>query len=386
MRNLRFPILTFIFLTLLVSSCDDGSENDLPGSGCAVEFDRKAMLVNIGNNLIIPAYADLEQHTASLQAATADFVAAPDLTKLSTLRQKWLETSLAWQRAGHFAFGPAGGELNESEYLAEFMNTYPTNTSKIESALANAQYAFTTANVDRQGLAAMDYLINGLGGDDQAILNHYSKDSDKQAHRDYLKAVADKMQEKAKAVHEKWIGGPLNYIATFTANTGNDAGSPLTLMVNGTITYYERNIRDGKIGIPAGIRSLGTPLPEKVEARYKGDVSLMLAEESLEAYRDFYLGRAKNGNDGLGLQDYLAATGVKQFTMETPLHQAITDQMGQSIIHVQALPSPLQSAVTQSSAQVRETFDIMQSVTRLMKTEMAPALCVPITTVDNDGD
>ena len=92
----------------------------------------------------------------------------------------------------------------------------------------------------------------------------------------------------------EWNGA---YRDTFVASTGLDIGSSMGAVVNAYVLYYERYIRSGKIGIPAGIigTMVGTPYPEKVEAYYKRDISKSLVKTAHQAVIDFFNGKSING-------------------------------------------------------------------------------------------
>ncbi|MEJ0055822.1 MAG: imelysin family protein [Bacteroidota bacterium] len=105
------------------------------------------------------------------------------------------------------------------------------------------------ASYPTQGFPALDYLINGLGTTDAAIVAFYTTDASAAKRIGYLKLIVAKMNTVFNAVNTEWNS---TYRNTFVDKSSTDAGSSLSLMVNGYILNYERYIRSGKFGIPSG--------------------------------------------------------------------------------------------------------------------------------------
>ena len=90
---------------------------------------------------------------------------------------------------------------------------------------------------------------------------------------------------------------------------------------------YERYIRSGKIGIPAGALTPGTTFPDKVEAVYKKDLSLSLAKTAQQASFDFYNGKAYASTvTGYSIKEYLNSLGTKDAISGKLLSTLITEQ------------------------------------------------------------
>ena len=76
----------------------------------------------------------------------------------------------------------------------------------------------------------------------------------------------------------------------FIEDAGSSASSSVNRMVNDYLFYYERFLRSGKIGIPAGVFS-GSPLANNVEALYTvttPTLSKSLYLNSLSSFKDFF--------------------------------------------------------------------------------------------------
>ena len=120
-----------------------------------------------------------------------------------------------------------------------------------------------------------------------------------------------KSTDKLARTLNGWQTSGDNYLADFNKESalGTDVGSSLGLLVNAMDLHFQRYVRDGKIAIPAGIRSAGVPRPKTVEALYGGYAVELLAE-SLKAYKNLFMGVGTNEIDGIGLYDYSGTVGT----------------------------------------------------------------------------
>ena len=65
-------------------------------------------------------------------------------------------------------------------------------------------------------------------------------------------------------------------------------------MANDFIFHYEKELRAGKVGIPAGIFSVNT-LPQNVESVYHPEFSNELFQVSFNAHVNFFNGNSFDG-------------------------------------------------------------------------------------------
>src|ERR1700733_11458485 len=103
-RIIFFSVAVTMTLSLLNVSCskDSGGNNTPPA--------KDTVLVNMGNNIIIPGYQSLASAVNALDASIADFNAAPNSTKLSNLQVLFKAAYTAWQSVSEYNyFGPASG-------------------------------------------------------------------------------------------------------------------------------------------------------------------------------------------------------------------------------------------------------------------------------------
>lgn len=367
-----FAALGAIATAVAFSSCkkkDDGGSNNSSDN-----FDRKAMLTNWGNNLIVPAYKNLNDAANSMDAAANAFSQNPDANGLMTLQTAYLNTYKAWENASAFDLGPA-----DDGYLSLAMNTFPTDTGIISSNITAGTYNLSAAsNIAAQGLPALDFLLYGKANNND-VLQLFTTDSKAANRKAYLTALTGLVRSKVNAVYTAWSTG--GYLNTFINASGTDVGSSLGLLINGSIEDYEV-LKNNKLGIPLGKMSMGTIYPEKVEAFYSKN-SVMLALMQLQNMQNLYLGKSDAG-DGPGLDDYLVQLNA-QYNGGS-LNDAIKAQFTVAITKLQAVAEPLSGNIQTNPADANAAYTEIQKLLVLLKTDMTSALGVAITFGDNDGD
>lgn len=369
-------IFSLLVLSLTVFfACNKDNEGDQTGTD---NFDRKAMLTHLADSLIIPAYSNYQSVFNEMKAAADAFVTAPDAAKLSALRDQWKLAYLAWQQVELYNFGPADAAL-----LRNYSNIYPTDTTLLKSFISSGTYDLEAlANNKVQGFPALDYLLNGSGNNDTEILENYTTSAEAAQWKKYLGDVVTSMHTKLNKVVSDWKG---SYRQQFIDNSGTGAGSSLSLMVNEYIMNFERFLRSGKFGIPAGVMS-GVAAPEKVEAFYSKEFGMELALKALDASRDFYLGKSFHaGSKGAGLQTYLQALGKNNQNVAT-LANNIEAQFGVIRSAMVSLSNSVYDAVENDRTSVLAVYDKMQQQVRYLKVDMTSAIGITISYTDNDGD
>lgn len=358
---------TLIFpLSLYITSCNDDEGGEVVNTE-----DRRVMLENIGTNIIIPNYETLNSRVNDLQDAVQDFSELVNSDNLEEVQNTYINAYLAWQNSAVFELGPA-----ESVALRTNVNTFPASPDKIETNISDGNYDLTSfTNIDAKGFPALDYLL--FNGDDNTVLESFAGEGNERLN--YLKDVVSDIQTLVSTVTDQWNS---SYLTTFTSSTGVDIGSSLGQLVNQFIIDYER-VKNERIGIPLGKKSLGDPLPKNVEAFYSGH-SVELAVQHLKALQNVYLGRTDNGVDGIGIDDYLVS-------LEAPhngglLADTLRAKLEEVIEATAAIPSPLSETVVNNPTPVEDAYIALQTGVVLFKTDMASALSTAVTFQDNDGD
>lgn len=368
-----------LLLTLLFLGCSSGSDKPDP-EPVDQGKDRSVMLKALAENVIVPSYDQFKTKFDLMTAKSKAFTAKPDAQTLAEFRSAWADAYVAWERVELFDFGPA-----EKQTIRNFFNIYPASEAGIAANIADpASSLEVPASYPTQGFPALDYLINGLGTDDTAILAQYTTDKDAAKRLAYITRVITRMESLLGKVIGDWKG---EYMNTFISKTGLDIGSSTSLMVNAVVLHYERYIRSGKFGIPSGAMANGIPAPEKVEAFYAKNISKTLAQAAHKAYVDFFNGKhAVTGEAGQGLKSYLDALGAKDSGTGKSLSETINTQFQTATTKLDALKPNLYEEVKTNNQAMKDTYTEMQKAVRMLKVDMTSAMSITITYTDNDGD
>lgn len=289
-----FVYATILFSLLIVAGC--GNDDDGTGGNGQTpdNFDREAMLTTWVDQFVLPAYTDFLQSSEVMKTAASQLNDAPDATTLASMRTAFTQAYRDWQKISIYQIGRA-----EAIGLREQVNVYPTAVAGIEANISDGQYNLELPSErDRQGFPALDYLLYGSAADEAAILDRLVNEGSLRA---YILDLSTRIDDLTREVNQAWLDG---FRDEFIQNSGSGATASVDRFVNDFIFYYEKFLRAGKIGIPAGIFS-GSELPTHVEARYNRAIGRTLTIDALDAAQGFFNGEASDGMTNFGLADYL---------------------------------------------------------------------------------
>lgn len=365
-----FKIAVILILGLFFWACNSDDEPQISTDN----FDRNEMLTNWADNIIIPAYTAYVSALNTLNEAKSTFVANSTIDNLTSLRAAWLDAYIAWQKVSMFEIGKA-----ETVTLRDFTNIFPTSIDMIELNISEGAYNLELPSSRvAQGFPAIDYLINGIGTSDDEIISKYASN---ESYRLYLDAVVTRLNTLGASVLDDWKNG---YRESFIANDGSSATSSVNKLVNDYMLYYEKYLRAGKIGIPAGVFS-NTPLSDNVEAFYQNDISKVLFSTALDAAQGFFNGDYFDGTgSGSSLDDYLLF--VHQNGSSENLSVLINNQFGTAKNKADLLNDSFSFQVENDNQMMLSTYDALQTNVVLLKVDMFQALNIKVDFVDADGD
>lgn len=367
---MKKSILFILSIILIISACQKSAVNKTD----VVLDSRGELLENVTNNIIIPAYENLKSDIDNLSQSAIDFTNNPDLSTISILRNAWLNAYVSWQRVEMFTIGKA----EEINYIKS-MNTYPCNTTQINNNLLSQSYDLNTSNFpswSAQGFPALDYMLYGLDSDSNMILNYYTG-NDGEKYLSYLNDLIAQMSSNTTLVVQDWQNNKTNFINS----DGNTATSSFNVLTNDFIYYYEKGLRANKIGIPCGVWNGFQPYEIGIEAYYRKDISKHLALTSLNACRDFFMGRGVNSEMlGVSYADILSENG------ESSLSSEIINAINEAEIAITNLASNFRLQLTQDQTNMLYAYDEIQDVVALLKVKMLNSLDVTVDYQDSDGD
>ena len=371
---MRQQFVTLIIGIAIIASTFSGCKDDQVSEQMSDGFDRGAMLENWADNLILPGYTDYVRALEELKQKADDFITNPDDIGLTELRNSWLNAYLNWQNVSMFEIGKA-----ESIGLRDFTNTFPTNNEDIDGFIASASYDLELSSSRMaQGFPAIDYLLHGLAEDDANIVSRFENGTNE---GELLVRYCSRLLELSNEVLNDWNSG---FRDAFVENDGSGGNNSVNKLMNDFMFYFERSLRAGKVGIPAGVFS-STVLPEKVEAFYSKNHSKELLLAALDRVVRFYNGMHHEGDgSGPGVNDYLdflqSISGTEHLSSE------ISQQIALAIEQAETLSEDLSSQIISDNIAMLKLYDELQKCVVLMKVDMFQAMNIKVDFVDADGD
>ena len=370
MKGIVTSFLLVLFVLATQSCGDNGSTG--PEETSTDDFDRGGLLADIADNIIIPGYTTYATDIANLDLMAISFSSSPSAEGMTQLRLEFKNAYLSWQNVSMFEIGKA-----ETLALRNNTNIYPTNISEIEENISSGVYNLSLpSKIDEQGFPALDYLLYGVADSESEIIEYYASNENA---RKYLIYLTSRLSNLTNAVRDDWTG---DYRTKFIANDGSSASSSLNKLVNDFIFYYEKFLRAGKIGIPAGVFS-GSPLSNRVEGLYSESYSKALFLEGLKASSEFFVG-SSSANDEIGESlksyiDYLDQDGHD-------LSGKIIAQFGAIESKANGLNDNFSDQIETDPVKMLEVYDELQKNVILLKVDMLQALNIKVDFVDADGD
>ena len=367
----------FAFLLILVWAC---SKTEEP-SGFDT-FDRKGMLTNLGNNVVVPSFDAFYQKSIALESAITAYAAdVKNEQKLITAQNAWLDMAKAWKQASVFKQGPIEDKFllsnidfsTKGVYLnPTLLETTITNGTTIDNAYIESKGATV------KGIHAIEYLIFDKAQANANVIGSYTGTNGAKRAA-YVTALATNLKNQAKLIEDDWKGG---YVTTFISADGRDINSSLGILANKMIDLIY-TVRDERIGAPKGNRNNGVPQPDLAESGVSNN-SITLAINELKGLENAFQGRTPAGMDGVGLDDLLDKLGAK--SGDELLSTKIKNQFATVYTKLNAIPAPLQTAVVNNKTEVQAAYDEIKRLQVLLEVDMINNLGVLLTFSDNDGD
>ena len=357
----RLLFLSFSAVLLLITACDPTSGGPDDDGPLLPSFDRMAMLEGWANDVILPAYEASSSATTRLATSATEFAASPTGENLGAVRAEFQAAYLSWQGLSPFLMGRAE-EIN----LRFRANTYPANTELIRQNIASGSFNLDLpSQTVAQGFPALDYL---LYANTDALL---ATGPEASALREYITTLTFTLRDLIASAQSEWTAP---FVTAYALNDGNSATASVDRTVNDYIFHYEKFLRAGKVGIPAGVFS-DMPLADRAEALYSGQSkALMLA--SLSASEAFF--------NEHGLAEYLNTLNVMRDG--EPLSAKISNQFTAIRTEAENVGPDFSQQVSEDNVRMLALYDEMQRLVVLLKVDMLQALSINVDYVDADGD
>ncbi len=368
MKKIIIPI--FISATLILCFCKKPKKTD--EDVIKESFDKQALVNNYADNIILPNYNSFSLALDSFINAYNTFKISGSVNDFNVVKLKFNSTYTKYQYISLYEFGPAEQELVRTNF-----NIFPTDSVQIEANINSGIYNLSAAsNIDAKGFPAIEYILFDANKTEAQIINSFVTSTLK---KQYVTDLIAEMRTKTTSILSSWNS---SYKNQFTNSLSTDIGSSIGFLIN-QLNYELDYLKNSKIGIPLGKKSLDIALPEKCEA-YFSKKSVQYALLTLTSIENAYLGRSINGNDGKGFDDYLDHVEAKYAS--GTLNSAIKNQFAIACAKLNAITNNLDAEVINNPTNVNAAYTELVKLLVLLKTDLPSNLGVVITYQDGDGD
>lgn len=284
---------------------------------------RRAVLADLGEDIILPALQDFDSRAVTLESAVTALAAAPaDATALADARSAWDAAMDSWQRNEVLQVGPAGRAQGSDAALGgqdfrDFIYSWPftLDVCGVEAAAANGDPVDGNTSIALTGMGALEYLLYDTPSPScaaQPDATTRAAHAQRLAARIALNAVSLKNRWESDTFLTEWSTAGLSTSVTYS--TPQDALDALSV----ALFYVEKLTKDRKVAFTTGIGATGldcgNPVncPEFLESRLSRRTGANLIA-NVQAFRDVFTGV----NGGMGINDLL--TGIDREDLATEI-------------------------------------------------------------------
>lgn len=308
----------------------------------------------------------------ALRQASDAYVSTPDAPQLSAARAAYRAAMLRWSRAELFQFGPAassamsaGRDLYQGKGLRDRIYAWPaTARCRVEEQLAEAKADPASALISARGLFAIEYSLyfSGKGSECPASsaaakqLGQLSEAALRERKARYAAAVAKDVQTQTQALIDAWGPSGGDFLQKWKRAEGYPNEQEALNVLGWALIYVEREMKDWKLGIPAGY-TMTAPV-SLAESPY-AELGHEALRENLRGFRALFQGCGAEG-EGIGFDDWLESAGHGELSKD------ILAAYERSQRVLDELP-PLQAA---SKSQLDEAYQTLRELTSLLKGDL----------------
>lgn len=370
-----------------------GPDPDDPDAAGA-DFDRAALLENIGTNIVLPVYERFATDVTALGAAIGDYCTAletaDEAARRTDARTAYATAMDTWQIAESMLIGPAspaGDALRDAIYSWPIVSPCAIDQDIVLARNDPDSYDLSSRLPNRRGLYVVEYLL--FQDDLESLCTPAQVPPEwagltaierRAARCAFLTLAAADLSIRATALVTAWSPEGGDFAGQLAA--AGEAGSPFASQtealnaVFGALFYIDLMAKDQKVAEPAGLRanSCGTtdePCLAELESRF-ADRGVGNLTANLDGFELVYAGKGVDGEDRLGFDDFLRAVG------QPSIADGMTTDIAAARAAIGALPSGLRQALEDSYAAVVTTHGRLRDVTVHLKNEMPDALGLEI--------
>ncbi|MER1972259.1 MAG: imelysin family protein, partial [Psychrobacter alimentarius] len=180
------------------ASVEEGAtENATKITAVSISADtEKTYLMNVANDIVIPAYADAAKQSDVLHDLAQKHCQQTPVSgeKLQELREQWLVLAQAWARAEMVNFGPATDSMSNL-----YINYYPDERGLVHSGVA--ELIASNPELTAEQLANESAIVQGVPGLEEALYANDSLDAGQCA---YVISASSALSTRLKDIEKNW--------------------------------------------------------------------------------------------------------------------------------------------------------------------------------------
>jgi predicted lipoprotein len=369
---------------LALGACGGPGGDDGPTDN----FDRRAMLANLGQNVLIPVYELFETRTGELSDAIEGYCAAlggaDEATAQAAAQDAWRLAMDAWEQAEAALIGPAAmdsGALRDRIYSWPLVSSCAVDQD-VMLKRDDPAYDIRTRLTNRRGLDALEYVLFAPSLDHTCPIQSEPigwdalDDAQRRAARCAFAAdAAIDVGEAAAIVTQAWSPSGGDFLGDLSR--AGEAGSSFSSaqeavnVVSDAMFYVDSEVKDMKLGEPAGIvpNRCGTvqePCPDELELPHATYSKQSVAANLIGLEQVFI------GGDGLGFDDFLIELGAGE------LAQTMRAELTAARAATDAIPGTLTEALTDDYASIAAAHAAVKLFTDNLKSQFLTVLGLEI--------
>jgi predicted lipoprotein len=328
----------------------------------------------------------------ALQAAVGQYAREPSEEPLRAARLAYRDSLLRWSRAELFQFGPAasaaqsaGRDIYQGKGLRDRIYAWPAvSRCRVEELLADAAPDVPNALISARGLFGLEYALffSGDGTECAAssraamVLAGLSPEALREQKARYAAAVAADVGAQTAQLLQLWRADGGDFLRKLTRAEGYPSEQEALNVLGWALIYVEREVKDWKLGIPAGYTMTA---PVNVSESPFALLGTEAMRENLRGFRALFQGCGRDG-EGLGFDDWLESAG----------HGELAQDMLAAYGRAQQTLDELPRSGEVSQAQLETAYLRLRELTALLKGDLFGAgsplgLKLPAT-VEGDTD
>lgn len=373
-------------LFLLAGACGDDGGSAPVIDAAADSLDRKELLANIGENIVLPMYERFDTEVAAMGDAIDAYCEGLGTGDQGTLRaaaqDAWRQAIDTWQHAEMMLFGPVAMDeraLREVIYSWNIVSGCAVDQDVNLLRIDAASYDISSRFTNRRGLDALEYVlfrdeldhtcpsqIAPEGWDELA-------DADRVAARcTFAQAAVADLAAQAQTLVDAWRPEGGNYLEAFASASAFASAQAGVNVVSDAMFYLDTETKDMKLAEPAGIAmnfcgTVGEPCLEELESQY-AHRSKEHVIANLKGFQMLFLGQHLDGSDGVGFDELLRDVGAESLAGD------MTANIEAAIAALEAVPGTMRDALQDDYEAVASAHAAVKAVTDDLKSQFLTVL------------